>query len=246
MSSAAITLEHSVGSAQTRGRAFRSSCMVDSTPIVFVLDEDTAVLESLERLVHREGWHCATFASEQEFVTCRPAGVPNCLVLDALLPGTSALELQKRIAAERPGTSIIFVASRFDMNTTVKAIKAGAVEFFKKPFRDDVLLTAIREALERSRFALGQEAGMRVIRNCYTTLTPRERQVMELLVSGLLNKQVGGELGIGEHTVKVHRSRVMQKMQADSFAHLVRIASKLGVAPRRKPGTDAPSDATFV
>src|SRR5262249_23523950 len=152
MSSAAITLGDCVGSAQATGRAFMSSGVPDATPIVFVLDEDAAIRESLERSIRREGWRCATFASAQEFVTCRPAGVPNCLVLDASLPGTSALELQKRIAAERPGTSIIFVAGHFDVNTTVKAIKAGAVEFFKKPFRDDVLLTAIREALERSRF----------------------------------------------------------------------------------------------
>src|SRR5215510_14585638 len=143
MSSAVDFRGCEINSMQAVGRGIKSSSVSKAMPIVFVLDEDAAVRESLERLVHREGWHCATFASEQEFVTCRPAGVPNCLVLDALLPGTSALELQKRIAAERPGTSIIFVANRFDMNTTVKAIKAGAVDFFKKPFRDDVLLTAI-------------------------------------------------------------------------------------------------------
>jgi FixJ family two-component response regulator len=218
----------------------------DVTPIVFVLDEDASVPESLEPLIRREGWRSETFASAQAFLRRAPVAVPNCLVLNVSLSGLNGLDLQKRVAIERPHMPVIFIADQGDVPTTVQAIKAGAVEFFTKPFREDLLLTAIREALERSRFALGQEAEMRVVRNCYASLSPRERQVMELLVSGLLNKQAGGELGISEHTVKVHRGRVMQKMQADSFAHLVRMAARLGVALRRKAEGDEVSYATFV
>jgi RNA polymerase sigma factor (sigma-70 family) len=215
-------------------------------PIVFVIDDDPSVRKSLELLIRAGGWRSETFASAHEFLALSPAVVPNCLLLDVSLPGLNGLDLQKRVAIERPHMPVIFISDRGDVRTTVQAIKAGAVEFFMRPFRDDSLLSAIREALERSRIALSQEAEMRVVRNCYASLSPRERQVMELLVRGLLNKQVGGELGISEHTVKVHRGKVMQKMQADSFAHLVRMAAKLGVALRRKPECDELSHATFV
>lgn len=198
--------------------------------IVFVVDQDTSGREWLRALFRREGWEAVTLASTDEFLAHPRPLVPNCLVLDIDLPGFNGLDLQKRAAIERPEMPVIFLTDRADVPTTVQAMKAGAFEFFTRPFQDDLLLTAIGEALEQSRCALGQEAEMRVVRDGYASLSSRERQVMTLLVSGLLNKQVGGELGISEHTVKVHRGRVMQKMQADSFAHLVRMAAKLGVA----------------
>ena len=221
---------YTVKSTHVVGRGFGPSPASLATPIVFVVDDDASVRKSLELLVRREGWRSDTFASAHEFLACPPAVVPNCLVLDASLPGLNGLDLQKRVAIERPDTPIIFVTDRGDVPTTVQAIKAGAVEFLTKPFRDDLLLSAIQEALERSRFTLEQEAEMRVFRNRYASLSRRERQVMALVVSGLLNKQVGGELGISEHTVKVHRGRMMQKMEANSLAHLMNMAVRLSVA----------------
>jgi FixJ family two-component response regulator len=197
------------------------------TPIVFVVDDDISVYESLELLIRCEGWQPETFASAEEFLECPRTGMPSCLVLDVSLPGLTGLELQKRIAVERTDIPIIFVSGYADVPTTVQAMKAGAVEFLIKPFSDDVLLSAIRAALERSRVALSREAEMRVLRNRYASLSGRERQVMALVVSGLLNKQIGGELGISEITVKAHRGKVMHKMQADSLADLVRMATKL-------------------
>ena len=211
------------------GRELHAPVKSQGKPIVSVVDHDVSVCEWLEALFRREGWEPKTFASTQEFLAQPRPLVPNCLVLDVSLPGFNGLELQRRALRERPEMPVIFLTDRGDVATTVQAMKAGAVEFFTKPFRDDLLLMAIGEALERSRFALGQEAEMRVVREGYASLSSRERQVMTLLVSGLLNKQAGGELGISEHTVKVHRGRVMQKMQAGSFAHLVRMAWKLGV-----------------
>ena len=205
--------------------------MLDVGPIVFVVDDDISVRESLELLIRCEGWRPETFSSAQEFLARPRPLVPSCLVLDYSLPGLTGLELQKRIAVERTEMPIIFITGHGDVPMTVQAMKAGAVEFLTKPFKDDVLLTAIWAALERSRVALGLKAEMRVLRDRYASLSQRERQVMALVVSGLLNKQVGGELGISEITVKAHRGKVMQKMQANSLPDLVRMAAKLLLAP---------------
>src|SRR5580658_3687222 len=201
--------------------------MLQLTPIVFVVDDDVSVRESLESLIRCEGWQPETFASAQEFLDHPRVHIPNCLVLDVSLPGLTGLDLQRLVAGERTDMPIIFITGHGDVPMTVQAMKAGAVEFLTKPFSDDVLLKAIRAALERSRAALGQEAEMRVLRDRYASLTHRERQVMALVVSGLLNKQVGGELGISEITVKAHRGKVMQKMKANSLADLVRMAARL-------------------
>ena len=204
--------------------------MPPASPIVFVVDDDISVRESLELLIENEGWQPETFASAQEFLDRPRAFVPSCLILDVSLPGLNGLELQQKVAAERIHMPIIFITGHGDIPTTVRAMKAGAVEFLRKPFSDEVLLSAIRQALERSRVALQNEAEIRELRTCYATLTGRERQVMALVVSGLLNKQVGGELGISEITVKAHRGRVMQKMKADSLAQLIGMAAKLRYA----------------
>jgi FixJ family two-component response regulator len=205
--------------------------MSDVTPIVFIVDDDVSVRESLELLIRCEGWRPETFASAQEFLDYPRVLVPNCLVLDVSLPGLNGLDLQGLVAGERTDMPIIFITGHGDVPMTVQAMKAGAVEFLTKPFNDDVLLTAIRAALERSRIALSVAAEMRVLRERYASLSQRERQVMGLVVSGLLNKQVAGELGISEITVKAHRGKVMQKMKADSIADLVRMAARLRPAP---------------
>lgn len=208
--------------------------MSPATPIVFVVDDDISVRESLELLIRCEGWRPETFASAQEFLDCPRALVPNCLVLDVSLPGLNGLDLQDRIAVERPDMPIIFITGHGDVPMTVQAMKAGAVEFLTKPFSDEVLLNAVRQALERSRLVLGHEAEMQALRDCYASLTPRERQVMALVVTGLLNKQVGGELDISEITVKAHRGQVMRKMKADSLPHLVKMSGRLGLAATPK------------
>jgi len=201
--------------------------MSHATSIVFVVDDDISVRESLESLIRCEGWQPETFASAQEFLTCPRPLVPSCLVLDISLPGLSGLDLQKQVAVERTDMPIIFITGYGDVPKTVQAMKAGAVEFLTKPFSDDVLLSAIRQALERSFGALRHESEMRALHNRYASLTGREREVMTLVVSGLLNKQVGSELGISEITVKAHRGRVMQKMKANSLADLVKMAARL-------------------
>ena len=214
--------------ARALGHEVGSSPMSDDTPIVFVVDDDVSVRESLELLIRSEGWQPEIFASAQEFLDRPPSLVPSCLVLDVSLPGLNGLELQKRVAVERPDMPIIFITGYGDMPTTVRGHEGRALSsFLTKPFSDDVLLSAIRNAIERSQAALGRAAEIRALRDCYASLTHRERQVMALVVSGLLNKQVGGELGISEITVKAHRGKVMQKMKADSLAALVKMAARL-------------------
>ncbi len=207
--------------------------MVDVKGIVFVVDDDISVRESLELLIRSAGWRPHLFDSAQAFLDCPRATVPSCLVLDVTLPGLNGLELQKRLA-DRGDMPIIFITGYGDVPMSVQAMKAGAVEFLTKPFNEDALLEAIRGAIERSAAALRQESQMRPLRGCYASLTPREREVMALVVSGLLNKQVGGELGISEITVKAHRGQVMRKMQAGSLADLVTRAASLGLRPAAK------------
>jgi FixJ family two-component response regulator len=200
-----------------------------ATPLVFVVDDDVSVRESLELLIQAWGWRPETFASAQEFLAHPRASVPSCLILDVTLPGFNGLDLQKRVAVDRSDMPIIFMTGHGDVPMSVQAMKAGAIEFLTKPFDDDVLVSAIQHALERSRRALEHDAKMRALRERYASLTPREREVMLLVVSGLLNKQVGAELGISEITVKAHRGQVMRKMKADSLPALVHMVSKLGL-----------------
>ena len=220
----ASVVDHDVG----------SSPMSHATPIVFVVDDDISVRESLELLIRSAGWEPETFESAQEFLSRPRVSVPSCLVLDVGLPGLNGLELQERVALDRTDMPIMFITDYGDVPTTVQAMKAGAVEFLTKPYRDDVLLSAIRQALERSRTALDHAAEIRVLRDRYALLSRREREVMALVVSGHLNKQVGGELGISEITVKAHRGKVMRKMGAKSLADLVTMAARLRVTPAPK------------
>jgi FixJ family two-component response regulator len=198
-------------------------------PIVFIVDDDISVRESLESLVRSAGWEAETFDSANDFLARPRVVAPSCLVSDVQLPGLSGLDLQKRLVG-RTDMPIIFITGFGDVPMTVQAMKAGAIEFLTKPYSCDVILAAIHQALGRSCIALGQVAKLRSIRNGYASLSRREREVMALVVSGLLNKQVGGELGISEITVKAHRGKVMRKMKADSVADLVRMAERLGSA----------------
>jgi RNA polymerase sigma factor (sigma-70 family) len=207
--------------------------MPQPTPIVFVVDDDVSVREALELLIRCAGWQPETFASAQEFLARPRVLVPSCLVLDVSLPGLNGLDLQKRIAVDRADMPIIFITGHGDVPMTVQAMKAGAVEFLTKPFGEDVFLTAIRHAIDRSNSALCREAEIRVLRDCFASLTPREREVLILVVSGMLNKQVGDRLGISEITVKAHRGKVMQKMKADSLPDLVKMAARLRLPPAR-------------
>ena len=199
----------------------------ESTPVVLVVDDDISVRESLELLIRYAGWRCETFSSAAEFLACPPIAAPSCLVLDVHLPDLNGLDLQERIATRRLDMPIIFITGHGDIPTTVKAMKAGAVEFLTKPFRDGVLLDAIRSSLARSSSALGRQAELRDIEHRYASLSRREREVMMLVVTGHLNKQAAASLGISEITVKAHRGRMMRKMHADSLAQLVNIAARL-------------------
>ena len=212
---------------------FQASSAPDTTPIVFVVDDDISVRESLELLIQVSGWRAETFASAREFLARPRPSVPSCVILDLALPDVSGLDLQQRVAADRSEMPIIFITGYGDVSQSVRAMKAGALEFLIKPFREDVLVSAIRHALERSRRTLEHDAKMKALRQSYESLTPREREVMVLVVSGFLNKQVGGELGISEITVKAHRGQVMRKMKADSLPALVNMVAGLGLLADR-------------
>jgi len=204
-------------------------------PIVFVVDDDVSVRESLELLIKFAGWQPETFSSGADFLARPRTITPSCLVLDVSLPDLNGLELQKLIASERTDMPIIFITGHGDVPMTVQAMKAGAVEFLTKPFDDEVLLSAIRHAIKRSAAALDEQAEITALRSDYESLTPRERDVMRWVVAGMLNKQIGMKLGISEITVKAHRGKMMQKMKAESLADLVKTAVRLGLAPARNP-----------
>jgi FixJ family two-component response regulator len=212
---------------ETRSES-KAPVISSGTPVIFVVDDDVSVRESLELLILSAGWQPETFESAEEFLERSRIGGPSCLVLDVTLPNLTGLDLQKRLI-DRADMPVIFITGYGDVPTTVQAMKAGAVEFLTKPFGDDVLLTAISQAIERSRAALAHQAELRALRACHASLTPRERETMALVVSGLLNKQIAARLGISEITVKAHRGRVMRKMRVDSLADLVRIAAALDV-----------------
>jgi FixJ family two-component response regulator len=207
-----------------------TSAPSDATPTVFVVDDDEFVREALETMIQVAGWHARTFASAASFLACPPATGASCLVLDVNLPGLSGLDLQTALAGDRGDMPIIFVTGFGDIPMSVRAMKAGAVEFLTKPFSEQVMLDAIRAALDRSRAAVGDQAALQELRDRYADLSPRERQVMAGVVSGRMNKQVGGDLGITEITVKKHRGRVMEKMRARSLAELVTMSASLGVS----------------
>ena len=230
MSTQVIFQRHTFNSRHLLGRGMVASGTSDTTPIVFVVDSDVSVRRSMKVLIGREGWRGETFASAHAFLGHPRTVVPTCLVLNVSLSDINGLDLQRRVAAERPDMPIIFIADQVDIPTTVQAMKAGAIEFFTKPLLNDVLVTAMREGIERSRGALGNEAEMQLLRDRYASLSRRELQVMTLVVSGLLNKLVGAEIGISEVTVKAHRGRVMKKMQAESLADLVKMSERLSAA----------------
>lgn len=207
----------------------RTSLVPDTSPIVFVVDDDVSVRESLELLIQHEGWRVETFTSAEEFLNRPQEFAPGCVVLDISMPGLNGLELQKRLAVERPGMPIIFLTGHGDIGKTVQAMKAGAVEFLTKPFSDSALVSAIGSAVERSKALLCRDAELRALKVRYARLSSREREVMALVVLGLANKQVASELGISEITVKAHRGSMMRKMEANSLPELVKQAARLRV-----------------
>jgi FixJ family two-component response regulator len=198
----------------------------NATATVFVVDDDVSVRESLELLIRAAGWQALTFESAADYLAHPRHPGPCCLILDVSLPGLNGLDLQEQIR-ERIEMPIIFITGHGDIPMSVRAMKAGAVEFLTKPFNDDVLLMTIQQCIEHSRAVLREQAEMSVLRGRYESLTPREREVMALVVTGLLNKQVGAELGISEITVKAHRGQLMRKMEADSLAGLVTMSARL-------------------
>jgi len=208
--------------------------LTEPDAIVFVVDDDVSVREGLEGLIRSAGLRAETFASAQEFLARQRADLPSCLVLDVRLPGLSGLDLQKRMAEAHLEIPIIFITGHGNVPAAVQAMKAGALEFLTKPFTDRDLLDAIQQAIKRDRAARQHQAELRELRGRYELLTPREREVMELVVSGLLNKQVAAELGTSMVTVKIQRGQVMRKMRADSLADLVRMSQSLGIRRVKK------------
>lgn len=213
-------------------KADRPAPDTGDAPTVFIVDDDISVRESLEALIGAAGWRPEAFASAQEFLEHQRVAGPSCLILDVNLPGLNGLDLQAHIADDQADMPIIFVTGYGDVPMTVRAMKAGAIEFLTKPVNKDVLLAAVRDAIGRSLAAAGQEEEIRTLRARYASLTPREKEVMAMVVSGSLNKQVGGQLGISEITVKAHRGRMVRKMRATTFADLVNMGNRLGLATR--------------
>jgi FixJ family two-component response regulator len=208
----------------------RFVAMPPTRPTVVVVDDDISVRESLELLIQNEGWEPALFESAQEFLTRLPTVVPSCLILDVNLPDLSGLDIQQRITDEKSSIPIIFITGYGDIPTSVRAMKAGAAEFLTKPIDDTIIIQAIREAVLRSQANLKREGAQRQLQERFALLSKREREVMNLVVKGLMNKQAGFELDISEITVKAHRGRVMEKMQATTFVDLVNMAGKLGIS----------------
>ncbi len=221
-----VTRSHYTVAPRLAFRSMEVFTKPDVMSIVFVVDDDVSVRESLELLIKSEGWQPELFVSAQEFLSRPRPAVPCCLILDVNLPELNGLELQKQLV-DRNEMPIVFISGCADVPMSVQAMKAGAVEFLTKPLQHDVLVKAIRDSIERSREALRLDSEMQTLRGCYESLTHREREVMALVVSGLLNKQIGGELGISEITVKAHRGQVMRKMKADSLPDLVTMAARL-------------------